>query len=126
MCKLFNSFYRLNCLIILHYICQDTMWKSYVGKCDLGLTLDCMSSFSFSLASTLAAYTFSRFSNSFNNSSSSNKVTCLKIGKYSYQAPVWLVTEWSKKCLFFSTCRLYRDRQKPANKTQCPTLITDS
>ena len=26
----------------------------------------------------------------------------------------------------FSTWRLYRDRQKPANGTQCPTLVTDS
>ena len=26
----------------------------------------------------------------------------------------------------FSTCRPYRERQKPANGTQCPTLSTDS
>ena len=26
----------------------------------------------------------------------------------------------------FSTCRLYRDRQKPANGMQCPTFTTDS
>ena len=26
----------------------------------------------------------------------------------------------------FSTCRPYRDRQRPANGTQCPTLTTDS
>ena len=26
----------------------------------------------------------------------------------------------------FSTCRPYRDRQKPTNVTQCPTLMTDS
>ena len=26
----------------------------------------------------------------------------------------------------FSTCRPHRDRQKPANRTQCPTLMTES
>ena len=25
----------------------------------------------------------------------------------------------------FSTCRPYRDRQKPANRTQCPILMSD-
>ena len=33
---------------------------------------------------------------------------------------------WIISTSLFSTCRLYRDRQKPANRTQCPTLMTDS
>ena len=33
---------------------------------------------------------------------------------------------WIILTSLFSTCRLYRDRQKPANGTQCPTLTTDS
>ena len=33
---------------------------------------------------------------------------------------------WIILMSLFSTSRLYRDRMKPANGTQCPTLMTDS
>ena len=59
-------------------------------------------------------------------------VTMHSMHRYLHQATAyialidfyWLI-DWIFTFLF-STCRPHRDRQKPANGTQCPTLTTDS
>ena len=38
---------------------------------------------------------------------------------------IWLI-DWIILTSLFNACMSYRDRQKPANGTQCPTLMTDS
>ena len=37
----------------------------------------------------------------------------------------WLI-DWSLSMSLFSTCNLYKDRQKPVTRLQCPTLSTNS
>ena len=36
------------------------------------------------------------------------------------------LTDWITSMSLLSACRLHRDRQKPVNGTQCPTLTIDS
>ena len=54
-----------------------------------------------------------------------NSLATCKLSGLIWKIKDWLI-DWIILTSLFNACRSYRDRQKPANGTQCPTLTTDS
>ena len=52
---------------------------------------------------------------------SHDKISFFNIWGKCFWICIWIILR-----SLLSTCRLYRDRQKPADETQCPTITTDS